>query len=98
MTNIFVDTNAWIALNSKSDQFHANALKTNKDLLQKGCHYITTNYVLDETYTGLLTKVGHFAAVDFGERIRASKIITVFQITEKIEEESWQLFKKYSDK
>jgi predicted nucleic acid-binding protein len=59
---------------------------------------IIDNYVLDETYTGLLTKVGHFAAVDFGEKIRTSKITTIIHITKEIEEESWELFKKYSDK
>lgn len=98
MKQIFVDTNGWIALSSKRDQFHKIALQTNKRLLKNGSQYITTNYVLDETYTALLTKVGHFAAVDFGEKIRATKITTIIHITKEIEEESWELFKKYSDK
>ena len=66
-----------IALNNKRDKFHNNALILNKTLLKERCHYITTNFVLDETYTGLLMKVGHFAALDFGERIRNSKITTI---------------------
>jgi hypothetical protein len=37
--------------------------------------------VLDETYTGLLMKVGHFAALDFGERIHNSKVTTIIHIT-----------------
>lgn len=59
---------------------------------------MTTNFVLDETYTGLLTKVGHFAAVDFGEKIRAAKTVRVIHVTEEIEDQAWDLFKQYSDK
>ena len=65
-----MDANGWVALNNKRDQLHRAAMKLNRKLLKEKHHYITTNFVLDETYTGLLTKVGHFAAVDFGEKIR----------------------------
>lgn len=95
---VFADANGWIGLNSKRDQSHSIAVKENKELLQSGHRYVTTNFVLDETYTGLLTKVGHFAAVDFGERIRGSQTVQVIHITEDIEEEAWKLFKQYSDK
>ncbi len=98
MKPIFVDSSAWIALNSKRDQFHNKAVDTNKELLQKRHHYVTTNFVLDETYTALLMKIGHFAAVDFGERIRSSQVVQVIHITPDIEESAWELFKQYSDK
>jgi len=98
MKQIFVDTNGWIALNSKRDQFRNTALDVNKQLLRNGCYYVTTNFVLDETYTGLLTRVGQFAAVDFGERIHSSKVVQVIHVTEQIEEQAWKLFKQYSDK
>ncbi len=98
MKKIFIDANAWIALNNKRDQFHNKALRLNKKLLKERCYYITTNFVLDETYTGLLMKVGHFAALDFGERIRNSKITTIIHVAEEIEYESRNLFKQYSDK
>jgi len=46
----------------------------------------------------LLSRVGHFAAVDFGERIRNSSLLEVVHISENIEDEAWKLFKKYKDK
>lgn len=98
MKRIFIDSNGWIALNNNRDQFHYEAQKLNRSLLKQRYHYITTNFVLDETYTGLLMKVGHFAAVDFGERIRKSKVTTIIHISEEIEDSAWQLFKQYSDK
>ena len=93
-----MDANGWIALNNKRDHFHRTAMKLNRKLLKEKHHYITTNFVLDETYTGLLKKVGHFAAVDFGEKIRKSNITTIIHITEEIEENAWYIFKQYSDK
>jgi hypothetical protein len=98
MKQVFIDTNGWIALNSKRDHLHNIALDLNKRLLHSGYCYVTTNFVLDETYTGLLTQVGHLAAVDFGERIYRSQIIQVIHIAEHIEEQAWKLFKQYSDK
>jgi predicted nucleic acid-binding protein len=98
MKQIFADANGWIALNSKKDQLHSTAVTINKELLQNGHRYVTTNFVLDETYTGLLVHVGHFAAVDFGERIRSTRTVHMIHITEDIEEEAWNLFKQYSDK
>ncbi|MBC8181224.1 type II toxin-antitoxin system VapC family toxin [candidate division KSB1 bacterium] len=98
MEKIFVDANAWIALSSKRDQFHDSAVKLNKKLLKEKYQYVTSNFVLDETYTGLVMKVGHFAAVDFGERIRDSKITTIIHIAEELEYESWKLFKQHKDK
>jgi len=93
MKKIFVDANGWIALNHKKDMFHRAAKKLNKKLLQEKYGYITTNFVLDKTYTGQLMKVGHFTAVTFGEQIRKSKITTIVHVTEKIEKESWIILK-----
>jgi len=74
------------------------AIKTHQKVLSNGYRYVTTNYVLDETYTGLLTKVSHVAAVDFGERLRISKTVSIIHITPEIEEEAWKIFKQYYDK
>lgn len=98
MKLVFVDTNAWIALNSKRDQLHDQAVAINKKLLQTGHRYLTTNFVLDEVYTGLLMKVGHWAAIDFGEKIRGARTVQIIHITETLEEEAWKLFKQHFDK
>jgi predicted nucleic acid-binding protein len=98
MKQIFADTNGWIALSSKRDQLHEAAVKINRDLLRSGHRYVTTNFILDETYTGLRMKVGHLAAVDFGERQRKSKTVQIIRITEEMEEEAWEMFKQYTDK
>lgn len=44
MKYVFMDSNSWIALNNKRDQFYSKAQKLNKKLLKDGCRYITTNF------------------------------------------------------
>jgi predicted nucleic acid-binding protein len=91
MKSIFVDANAWIALNHKRDQFHDKAVKTNRELLKKQSRYITTNYVLAESYTWLLRKVGHFAAVEFGDNVQKSEVVRSIHVTEEMEDDAWHL-------
>jgi predicted nucleic acid-binding protein len=98
MKQILVDASAWIALSNRRDRLHDAAIGMNRFLLEAGYRYLTTSYVLDETYTGLLMRVGHFAAVDFGERIRRTNFTQIIHINAEIEQEAWQLFKQYSDK
>lgn len=48
----FVDTNAWVALYDKKDQYHSQASKFLKELLGKPITLITSDYIMD-----FLTKV-----------------------------------------
>ncbi len=101
MRKIFVDTGAWAALNNKRDRLHSDAAAENKKLLDERCFYITSDYVLDETYTLLLYDTGHKRAVEFGKEIRflhKKKKIGIVNVTEILLENAWNLFVKYSDK
>jgi uncharacterized protein len=98
MKEIFTDTNAWVALKHKGDSSWQTATDLNQTLLSQGVHYVTSNFVLDEAYTLLLIRVGHHVAVELGEEVRASRLLTVVHISEELEEEAWALFRRYSDK
>lgn len=39
MKKMFIDTGAWIALNNKKDKYYRDAVKANKDFLDKGYSY-----------------------------------------------------------
>ena len=45
MKKLFIDTGAWIALNNSRDIHHVDAVKANKDFLDKGYFYVSTDYV-----------------------------------------------------
>ncbi len=98
MSLVFADTSGWLAFANKRDVAHEVAVSVNKSILRNRNMYVTSNYVLDETYTGLLARAGHSAAVDFGEMIRTSESVRVSRVSENVEAEAWELFKKYSDK
>jgi hypothetical protein len=98
MTAVFVDTVAFVAINNKNEQFNAQAVEINRNLLLNEYRYITSDYVLDETVTLLRKKAGHAAAVDFYENIQKSELVQVVHVTETLQHHAWNIFKKYADK
>ncbi len=54
-----IDTGAWIALNNKKDKHHIAAITANKHFLDSGYFYVTSDYIMDETYTLLRYDIGH---------------------------------------
>lgn len=66
---IFIDTSAWIAIEDKKDINHTKALELKQELLASRERTITTNYVLDETYTLMLLDLGYTKTVDFKHKL-----------------------------
>ena len=62
----FMDTGAFIAVTDRSDQYHQRAGAHFKELLQSRHPILTTNFILDETYTRLKRRLGSNAAITFG--------------------------------
>jgi len=98
MHSVFIDTVAFVAINNKNEQFHKSSVEINKNLLMNKVQYYTSNFVLDESITLLSKRIGHEQTVDFCEKISKSGLIKVIHISETIEKQAWQIFKKYSDK
>jgi uncharacterized protein len=95
---VFVDTSAFHALqNSTNEQEHAPAIRIAAEIEQAGQVLVTTDYVLDETFTLLRSALGHGPAVRFGRTIHNSEL-QVIQIDELLQREAWTLFERYSDK
>ena len=97
---VFVDTSAWIAVAVKKDKNHQIAADYYKDLLKIPARLVTSNYVLAETYTRLRYDVSHQKILEFyGIILEACKEnrLAVIWIDERLERDSWEIFKKYSD-
>lgn len=97
MPMIFVDTWAWLALNDKTDTYHARVVKAHRAAVPQHI-YVTTNFVLDETYTLLRRKVSAARAITFGRYVQgaaASGALKVVSLTPNIERDAWLLFERY---
>ena len=66
---IFVDTSAWVALEDRSDTNHWKAIAYKDEFLHSKTRMVTTNYVLDETYTLLLLDIGYRPIVRFKHQL-----------------------------
>ena len=70
MTNIFTDTSAFVALMRKGDTDYKKAIEILDRLEKDGGKLVTTDYILDETYTTLLNREGYLLAIEFDRRLR----------------------------
>ena len=95
--NIFVDTSAWLALADKDDAYHRRAALIFPSLLKNYRSLITSNLVIAEAYILILNELGHKAAIDFLERLKASPRILKMYATEEIEASAEKILIKYND-
>ena len=90
---IFLDTAFFKALVDIDDDFHSQAEKMWQRVKQEGTSLITTNFILDETFTLLRVRCGYFAALDLRERLAAGlKRMKIIRITVNDEMEAWNWF------
>ena len=98
MQRVFVDTTAFIALLDPHDDCHDQAVHIEQALSRQAARLVTTNFVLDETYTGLRGKIQHSAILRFRDSVRQSRRLSVIRITEALEDQAWKIFARYEDK
>ena len=97
-SRIFVDTAAWLALVNKSDTLHLRAADLNRDLLTRGTHYITTDYVLTEVANALSRPPYRKAVIRFLEAVLSSRNVGIVTVTHERFSRAWQLYKSRPDK
>ena len=94
---IYIDTGAFIARHLSNDQYHDQA-KTFWDLIRKAQEKcVTSNFVLDETFTLLGRRAGYGFAAQRAKNIYASDSLDIFRTNKEIELEAIGFFEKYSD-
>ncbi len=100
MSRIIVDTWAWIAMENTKDSSHIRAMQVHNSLIGHRYRYVTTNFILTETYN-LMRKQTHGAiVVAFGRRIHQlikRGGIELLLIDSDIERDAWRLFELYDD-
>lgn len=95
---VFIDTSAFYAVVDWRDKNHDKALRIRDSLRTGGIKLYTSNYIFDESLTLIRTKLGFYAALDFGNMVRSSKAVKILKVTEEIENKAWVIFCTYKDK
>ena len=94
---IFVDTGAFLARYLARDQHHAFAQKAWQQLPSRPWRVLTSNFVLDETFTLLARWATPDFAADRAESVLASGAFVILRPDADDEHEALELFRKFSD-
>ncbi|HEU4343165.1 MAG TPA: PIN domain-containing protein, partial [Candidatus Binatia bacterium] len=94
---IFLDTGAFLASADEDDDHHTAAKSVYAELVQSRAQFLTSNFVLSETYTLIRSKVSHRSAVEFMKRFDQSGI-RVVRVSEANEQTAKAIFIRYGDK
>lgn len=89
--SVFIDTSAFYALASSSDEFHDYAKKTYRKLLENNKHLITTSYVFIETIALIHRRLGFEALEAFVNSIQES--VEIIWVDKHLHEKSWRKLK-----
>jgi predicted nucleic acid-binding protein len=94
---IFIDTGAFLARYLRKDQHHRSAVAVWEELGSKREICVTSNFVLDETFTLLGRRAGYGFAVQRAKNIYASQALTICRPDNEDEIKALQFFSKYAD-
>lgn len=100
MLGTFIDTGAFCAFSDRRDHYHFVAVKQFSLLIRERSPLITSNFIVDETYTWIRYRLGHPQALEFLQRTRDSenqKLLRVVAITRPLEEKATSILKKFQD-
>lgn len=95
MTSIFIDTNAFLASLRLKDINYSRAVDILNKIDQEGHRVVVTDYVLDETYTGLLTRVSFQATMQFDKLLRTGSW-KIESITTERFAKAQEVFRRYN--
>ena len=93
-----MDTAGFLALWDSSDEHHSAALRLQRELASKRRRFLTTDYILDETATLLLSRHSHAAASDFLETSRQSEALRLEWVDPERFFEAVSWFERHADK
>lgn len=95
---VFIDTSAIVALFDRFDKPHTRANNLLQIIREKRIRLLMSDYILDESITTALSRIGHDTAVKVGEFILNSNIIELVWLDESVKMKAWEYFKKHPDK
>ena len=96
---IFVDTSAWAAISLSKDRYHKAATRFQTKLRRSREELLTSNFIMYETLTLLLSQAGYLQAIRFYNILQvmiAAGVLRLHHVTGETEEEAWQIFRRFN--
>lgn len=91
--DVFVDSSAFKAITDIKDDFYPQAARLWEKLSQQNSQLVTSNYILDETFTLLRLKCNLGTALNFKQRlVKGSPILKIVRVTIDDEARAWPWF------
>ena len=97
---VFIDTWGWCAIADIYENQHQKVSQIINSLLEFKVHLITTDFVLDETYTLVKSRIHHQASLLIHKKIEGlsdGELLKVFHVTTEVQQTAWKIFERYSD-
>jgi len=100
MPDIFADTAGWGHLVDATQAYHNRAATIYRGARQQGRTFITTNYILAELVTLLISplRIPHSQIVAFIAVLKASPYVDIVHVGPTLDAQAWQLFTERPDK
>lgn len=92
----FVDTSAYFALTESHSTYHVDATRILTRLGHEHWRIVTTNFVLAETHSLLLQRLGRVIATSVIPEIRQGTAIV--RVSASDERRAWEIITQYDDK
>ncbi len=98
MRALLVDSSAFLSLEDPDERSHGRTLAAFDELVGSGAGLLSTNFVFDETYTLILTRLGRSRAVAWGEALMRGKLVRLLRVGEDHEARAWDILLAFEDK
>ncbi len=98
MRSVIVDSSVFLSLEDPAERSHTAAVGSIRELVSSRVRLVTTNFVFDETYTLILTRLGRARAVSWGEDFLAGKLIELLRVADDHERRAWEIIIAFEDK
>lgn len=95
LNNIFVDTSWYKAFLDPNDDFHSQSVRQYSRIKAESTHFVTTNYIVDETLTLLRIRKNLELSLQFRQMLLdMSHSLKLIRITSQDESNAWEWFPK----
>lgn len=100
MGDIFADTSGWAHLFDPREPHHTSASQIYGHIRQRGRKFITTNYVISELASLLISplRIPKPQIIWYVEGLRTSRDVEIVHIDHTLDSRAWELFNERRDK